>query len=190
MITFKDWDERHADWMNRPAGLEPTAHPDPGTVALRTPEYGDKHSSSPISGTDAGSFGIGGSYSGITLVGSTLTAGAVPATGGNTANSIWRCYFVFDTAESGADSSNYTQIEFKVGTSFASADTICTGTTENNPGAGATTFVNVSFEGQGLYRPTHNKTLFVSITKTGGASVNFDTKTVSFGFEFLQERIA
>lgn len=190
MRTFKDWAARYDDWANRKRGLEPTAAPNPEKVALRSPSYGEKHPTAPLSSLDLGVFQVTGTYSGITLVGADLLAGAIPANGGGTTNSIWRCHFTFDTAESGADSSNYTQVEFKVGSSFASADTIATGTTENNPAAGETTFIPVSFGGQGLYRPRHNLTLFVSVTKTGGASVNFDTKTFSFGFDFLQERIA
>ena len=190
MRTFKDWSERHEDWNAQEGALDEHSQPNPKEVSLRTPAYGKSHEVAPVSALDSGTFAVGGTYTGATLNGATLIGGAVPPNGGQTANGIWRCYFTFDTAESGADASNYTQIEFKVGENFATSDTICTGTTENNPAAGETTFVVVSFGGQSLYRPSPNKTLFVDVSKVGEASVNFNTKTFSFGFEFLQERIA
>ncbi len=188
MIDFASWEKRHDDWSAKSPGMDEKANPDPKDVSLRTPDYGRSHTVSPVSSLDAGTFAVGGTYPSVAAA--TLIGGSTPANGGRTANGIWRCNFTFAQAESGADASNYTQVVFKVGDSFASSDTICTGTTENNPAAGQTTFVVVSFGGQSLYRPKSNKTLFVSLSKVGEASAVLSNKAFAFSFEFLQERIA
>ena len=189
MIDFASWEKRHDDWSAKSPGMDEKANPDPKDVSLRTPDYGRSHTVSPVSSLDDGAFAISGTYSGTDPY-QDLACGAVPANGGRTNGSIWRCWFMFGLAETGADASNNTLVEFKVGPSFATSDTIASATTEGNPFAGQMVFATVSFGGRSIYRPSPNQTLFVSATKSGEASVDFTNAEFVFGFDFLQERIA
>lgn len=190
MIDFNSWSKRHDDWSAKSTGLEEKKNPNPKEVSLRSPDYQKTHAISSVSGIDSGSYAISGTYPGIVASGTSLACGAVPTNGGRTNNSVWRCWFSFGSAESGADASNYTTIDFIIGADFTSTNIIASGSTILNPAAGQTTFVLVSFGGRSIYRPSPNQTLFVKATKTGEASVDFSAVPFTFGFDFLQERIA
>jgi len=191
VTNFDDWFKRHDDWDNRMNGSEPQLRPDSKDISLRTPNYGRSHEVASVAALDTGSFSVCGTNSGGGLNGNSFAVGGVPLNGGNTFNSIWRCWYSFGTAEgAGVDGSNFTQIVFKVGDDFSSGDTVATATTVASRAAGKTSFVLVSFGGLSLYRPKPNQTLYVTVTRTGTGSTNFNNASFSFGFDFLQERIA
>lgn len=98
------------------------------------------------------------------------------------ANRLWA---IFGIAEAAADGSNYTQVEFRYGVSFASYTVLGSLNTQGNPAAGAPVSKVIA-----PIRIKPGLTLFAVVTKTGAASVNFNTERVCLGVDFQSVLVA
>lgn len=96
-----------------------------------------------------------------------------------------RLWAVFGVAETGADGSNYTTAAFRYGTDFATYTALGSLNTQANPAAGAPVTKNIA-----PIRIKPGLTLFVVLTRTGAASVNFDAERVTLGVDFQSVRVA
>jgi len=173
-----------------------------------------KHPQNPTPHIVKGGWQISASVKGETIYSTTLLCGVAPIHfSPDAVNTIIGIWFVFDTAESGANSSNNTKVEFRVGNS-ATYTTVGSLDTSGNPGAG------VSVRGQVYHQPQPGDTLIVYPTSVssgpasleieagftlllengsevllessgvgGGGTVNFDNAGFAFGFDLIGERI-
>lgn len=96
-----------------------------------------------------------------------------------------RLWAVFGIAESGADGSNFTTVEWRYGASFASYTVLGSINTQGNPAAGAVVKKAIP-----PIRMQPGLTVFAVATRTGAASVNFDTERISIGVDFQAIRVA
>lgn len=96
---------------------------------------------------------------------------------------LTRMWASFGVAESGADGSNYTSIEFRHGSTFASYTTIGTLNTQENPAAGQPVLLRIA-----PIRIQDGRLLYAVVTRTGTA-VNFNTERLTLGMDFQAVRV-
>jgi|10_taG_2_1085330.scaffolds.fasta_scaffold03365_3 hypothetical protein len=125
---------------------------------------------------------VSGGYEGAGFYSNERYFGVVPPVVQDAVPTAIVCSIVFDTAESGADASNYTQVEFRVGTT-STYKIIATLNTTSNPVAGkpvqATIYRHLE-PGEGLW---------VYATRVGTGSVNLNSVQCSFAIDFAGEKI-
>lgn len=95
-----------------------------------------------------------------------------------------RIWAILGVAESGADVSNYTTIEFRYGASFASYTVLGSVNTQANPGAGVPITKNIA-----PVRMQSGLLLYAVVTRTGTA-VNFNLERITVGIDFQGVRVA
>lgn len=150
-----------------------------GGLDSRGAFYGGGHHPSALPGLSGGSYVASASFKdATTILGADLAIIATPYHH-RYAFYITRIWAVLDAAESGADGSNYTTFDFRVGDDFATYDSIGSVNTQGNPAAGEPVVKNI--------RPILSdpgKALFVRPTRTGAGSVNFATARLTAGVDF------
>lgn len=144
-----------------------------------------KHPQSPMPHIVRGGWSVTGTHdAGSVIYTTNLIAGVAPIHfWPDCVNTIIRVWFVFDTAESGAGETSYTDIDFRVG-DIGTYTSVATLDTKSNPGAGVAVWKQV------YHQVAPGDTLFAYPTRTGGGSTNFETAGLTFGFDFIGERIA
>lgn len=96
-----------------------------------------------------------------------------------------RLWAIFGVAETGADSSNFTQVEFRYGTDFATYTVLGSVNTQTNPAAGKPITKTIA-----PIRLKPGLVLFAVATRTGILSVNFTTERICLGVDFQAVRVA
>lgn len=119
------------------------------------------------------------------ILSTSLGIGISPAHTGRVVYSATRIWLVLDTAESGADGSNYTTAEFRYGPSFASYTVLGSVNTQDNPGAGVPVTASLT-----PVLMEAGQVLFAVLTRTGSGSVDFATARVTIGVDFRGVRKA
>lgn len=134
----------------------------------------------PVRGVGLGS--LTASYRSTGLNGSTLIIGTAPQALSRCFPLLKACWVVLDIAESGADASNNTQFEFRIGPNLASYTTLATITTAGNPAAGEPMVANIA------YFANPGDCVFVVESVNGTGTTNFNNADIVMGVDYRQER--